>query len=228
MSSSRVFGLALFSIGTLSTATGCALAGASVRFAVGHEVTFSTSSLNFPAQLSSGSTVPTIPCPPADCSPIASVTFACRNSACDPDPIPTTTSSGDVDLAASAGEFAGTLRVAKSLEVSALTVNVSRNTLNTEIPTTDLLFGPAGSASAGSPGVSRLGTIAPIGPGQNGAVGVTVDQPGLAAFSSYVVNTSKTVRFFLRTAVDVDPNDPVPSGEASLAIRMEVTARTSL
>jgi hypothetical protein len=71
-------------------------------------------------------------------------------------------------------------------------------------------------------GVHRLATI-PAQRARMTSSGMgAVDATGSASLSDYLVNSSRRIRLFVRTRVDLEPGDPLPEGEIQAIARMKV------
>ena len=188
----------------------------------------SASSVEVPATLvepGSGRLV-RLPCPTGVCPSTTELPLACREGVCDPEPRVISGAVGDViDFDVLLGEASVVLRVVESLEVTQLSYSVTPNTLTVEIPETEIFWGPEGAAGLDSPGVTRLGTMPFLPPSTEQDGEMAIDAGGSQALSDYVVrNTSRRIRFFARTTVDLAPGDPLPQGGATATVFVTVRA----
>lgn len=190
----------------------------------------STAGLGLPSQLrdaSSGAArVATIDCSMTGICPPATgdLVIACTAGVCDPAALDLTVPVGDVvdfdQLLSSAGSL---LRFVDAIEITAVDYQVSPNTLTVDLPPVTVLWGPE-SAVATSTSLGAIGTMPALAAATPATGQMDIDQNGSAALSDYLVHTSRRVRFFARTAVDLAPGGPFPDGMATMTVNIHVRA----
>jgi len=196
---------------------------ASVNFRTG-ELLFAVpaTSLSLPGELRedgpSGATIRALPCGPMGACPAAeAVTISCDAMVCDPEPTTVKVPVGDeVDIDAYAGEFEPLLRQVDAIEVREITYAVALNTLTVDLGELTLWWGPEGS----SEGETHLGVVPPLSARETRSGTVELDPTGNAALGEYLGGTSRRVRFFARTRVDLRPGGAFPEGEAEVAVQV--------
>jgi len=180
----------------------------------------------------SGARLATVPCA-ADlpCPSFDGLDLSCAAGSCDPSPVEMAVAIGDVtdfdnfgeDGTADGGDgrFLNDIftRVDR-LEVREALYQVSHNTLTVDIPSIDLLWAPEGAVS----GMTLLGTAPPQRAGTTGTGDVVMDSGGQTALSNYLVNTSRRVRFFATTEIDLEPGGHFPEGELRGSLQLALTA----
>lgn len=160
------------------------------------------------------------------CPSTTEVPVDCNGSGiCDPAAISVSVPVGDVidfdELLQSAGTL---LRLVDGIEIESVTYNASPNSLNIDLPPTTVLWG-AESATETSSSLLPIGTIPVIPHGPMPTSGMMdIDQDGSAALGDYIVHTSRRVRIFARTSVDLSPGDAFPDGMATITVNVRVRA----
>lgn len=183
-----------------------------------------TASVTVPAELADGSSIASIPCS-TECPSVEGFTLSCTGGVCDPQPVSVSSQIGDVvDFDTLLSEASTLLRFVDAIEVTSVTYEASPNSLTVGVPDIEIYWGPEGAAGVDSPGVTYFGTI-PAVPASTAVSGaVSIDAAGSQAMSDYVVNTSRRIRFFARTDVDLQPGGPLPGGAATVTVNMTVRA----
>lgn len=158
------------------------------------------------------------------CPTTAEVPVDCNAGVCDPAPISVSVPVGDVvdfdQLLQSASTL---LRLVDGIEIESVAYNVSPNSLTMPLPAVTVLWG-AESATASSPSLRPIGTIPSI-PANTTMMGMMeIDANGSADLGDYIVHTSRRVRIFARTSVDLNPGDPFPDGMAHFVVNVRVRA----
>lgn len=199
-----------------------------LSFRVGSSFQMSTASLDLPMELrddSGGSpTVRSIPCM-GTCPSSPDVTIECRAGVCDPAPKTVSAPAGDVvDLEAVDEEFADIASSIETIHIDDAQYMIEMNTLTVPIGAVEVFWGPEGASDVGSPGVTKLGTVPPIGAGETRTGEVALDAAGNDALSDYLASTSRRIRFFARTQADLVPGGPYPDGSLRVSVVMSVTA----
>lgn len=183
--------------------------------------------LALPPELADGAEVASIPCgDPGECPPaIGDQELSCVDSVCDPDPLLLVLPVGDVidfeQLNTELRQVAGNIT---AIHIDFVRYTVSRSDLNVSLAPVELAWGPAQATDFSSPGVTSLGRITQWTAGAND---VDLDDSGVDALSDFLVHTSRQVRMFGRTELDLDPGQPLPQGAvaADLQIAITVTGR---
>lgn len=194
---------------------------------------FSTSALTLPAALRDD-TVPTaptlrsIPCdaPAPACPAIDSadpIVLECVAGVCDPSPKTLVVPLGDViDVDAAAGGLDGLLSTIDRIEVRKVDVTVRANTLTVDSAPIQIFWSPEGATGVDE---SRLlATVPAIAAGSTTVGEVALDAAGVDGLSNHLVNTSRRVRFFARTRVDLVPGGRYPEGALELEAVVSITA----
>lgn len=186
------------------------------------------SSLNLPTELrddtSGTAIVKSVDCSSTGiCPSTTEVPVACSAGVCDPAAISISVPVGDVVDFEQLLQSAGTLlRLVDGIEIESVTYAVT-SSLTTDLPATTVLWGPA-SATETSANLQTLGTIPTLPHMQDTSGMMDIDADGSAALGDYIVNTSRQVRFFARTSVDLNPGDPFPDGMAHVVVNVRVRA----
>ncbi|HEY8430675.1 MAG TPA: hypothetical protein VIL20_19985 [Sandaracinaceae bacterium] len=222
---SSCFGLAL-ALGLLAGCEG----KISVTFFTGpRQLTVSSSSFALPAELDDGAgRIASYPCGPMGmCPPSDELTIACEAGTCDPAPVTVSGPVGEVVdvyvLLIEAGEIG--IREIQSYTIEEVAYEVRLNTLSFDVEPIDVYWGPE-SATTIDPGlgVRRVGTVPQVRAGQTPHGTLELDEEGAAALAEYLVSTSSRVRFFASTAVDLEPGQPIPQGDLTVAVNATLTA----
>ena len=208
--------------------TGIPLAGCQVPvtldFPVGpltYEV--STEDLQVPVALRDGASLVSVPCA-ATCdlalegSPL---TMACVDQICDPEPFCYALDLPPVDL----GDFEDLSKLGDHVtdaEVRRVVYVVEENTLNVDLPSIRIQWGPETAATVDDGSVHPLGTVPVIASGQTPSGEVPLDPAGAAALGDHFVNTSTVFRLFADTAIDLEPGMPLPQGTLRFTSTVEV------
>lgn len=202
----------------------------SVTFSTGpQELEVSTSSLDLPVELEAeDGTIAAVPCGPMGmCPPTETITITCEEDVCDPAPKTLSAPVGgviDVDVLLTDAREIG-LRVVDVYEFEAVAYEILLNTLSVPVDAIEIYWGPeAATAIDPALGVRRFGTVPPTAPGQTGAGQVLIDAVGTRELSDYLVGGGSRVRFFAQTTVDLDPNDPFPSGSVRMSVNVTIRA----
>jgi hypothetical protein len=217
----------LFPVILLAALTSCSDAG-SVSVDTG-ELMFSVSatSLRLPTELRDGDRVASLPCTAGTCPALDGVTFTCAADVCDPAARTISVPVGEVlDFDALAADFSTLFTVVDAIEVDAIQYVVQLNTLTVSLGELEVHWGPEGAVDIDpAMDVHRLATLPPRAARSTGMGDADIDIAGRDALSDYLVGTSRRIRLFVRTRVDLAPGDPFPEGEANVVVVMRVTAR---
>lgn len=187
------------------------------------QLEISEADLALPPELADGAQVASIPCgDPGGCPPaVGDQEFSCVDSVCDPDALLLVLPVGDVidfeQLNTELRQVAGNIT---AIRIDFVRYNVTRNDLNVTLAPVELAWGPAQATDFSSPGVTPLGRITQWTVGAND---VDLDEPGVDALSDFLVHTSRQVRMFGRTELDLDPGQPLPQGAASADLQIAIT-----
>lgn len=155
------------------------------------------------------------------------VAMRCNASnVCDPEPQPLVQDLGVQDFSELSS---GRVSVLDHLELVRIDLAVDRNTSNVAIPPIEIRWGTeSASSSQLDTTTQRLATLPMIAVGETGEIVVTLDDAGLSALTDYLHGTSQRVRFFLRSNVDVDPGQPIPSGQLDVTVGFVIRASGQL
>ncbi len=166
-----------------------------------------------------------VPCPTGFCPTTTAVPVECNaSSVCDPSAISVSVPVGDVIDFDALLQSAGTLlRLVDGIEIESVTYDVSPNSLTMNLPPVTVLWGPA-TATETSAGLLPIGTIPAIAAATPVNGSMDIDASGAAALGDYIVDSSRQVRFFARTSVDLNPGDPYPDGMAHIVVNVRVRA----
>jgi len=168
-----------------------------------------------------------VPCGPMGMCPMAAeVTIGCEAGVCDPAPRTLSVPVGDVvDFDAYSADLRELFREVDTIEVRQIDYAVTLNTLTVDLDRIELFWGPEGAIDVDpAMGVTPLGSVPVLQARTTPAGQVELDGAGNAAMGEYLVSTSRRVRFFARTQVDLRPGDPFPEGELTVAVVLAVTA----
>jgi hypothetical protein len=194
------------------------------------EFDLETSSLGLPTELRDDSggapVVASVDCSATGICPPAGIAISCNEgSLCDPDAVLVSVPVGDVvDFDALLSEAGTLLRFVDAIELVSVAYQVSPNSLTLTLPDVQIFWGPETAVDVSSPGVGLLGTIPSI-PAATATMGeMVLDAAGSAAMGDFIVNTSRRIRFFAQTAVDLEPGDPFPEGSAHMIVNLRVRA----
>lgn len=193
------------------------------------EVEVGATALSLPTQLrddASGTPrIASVPCGPMGmCPSSASIAITCEAGVCDPAPVSIAVPAGDVvDFDVLAADARSLIRQVDAIEVIEGTYVIRENTLSIDTPEIEVFWGPAGATTVDpGMGVVALGTLPPIAARSTEPGALVLDPAGVAALSDYLVGTSRQVRFFARTRVDLAPGGAFPEGHLVLAVDMTV------
>ncbi len=236
MSLGRLFACSVIACAVLGV-TACSNE-TSVAFTTNTTFDLSTDALALPAGLRmdspSGPILAGLPCGPMGMCPSSTgadgVAFECVGGVCDPSPKTLSIPVGDVvDLDVAAGDLRNVLAQAEHVDIQRIAYNVTANTLTIDLPEVEIFWGPEGATAIDAAmGVQRLGTLPVIAARTTAGGEMAIDTAGRDALSTYIVSTAKRIRFFGRTQVDLMPGGPYPEGAATVAVAMDVQARSRI
>jgi hypothetical protein len=155
-----------------------------------------------------------LPCQTSSSCPASNgFSFECTASACDPGPVVLEHEVGDgIDLDVLAGDAQPLLNRVDAVEIVQASYAYTQNSLTFALPPIELYWAPFTTSSVDLTAV-RFGTVPGAGAGMSTSDGqIAIDQVGAQALSEYLVDTSRQVRFFARTSVDLNPGDSFPHG----------------
>ncbi|UJR82620.1 hypothetical protein [Sandaracinus amylolyticus] len=187
--------------------------------------------LALPDTMRDGDTIAQLACGPTEmCPSSADVPITCEASVCDPAARTISFALGEVvdvdQLTSDARELLGHV---EAIEVVEASYDVPFNALTVPLPETELFWGPEGASHVdASLGVVALGVVPPIEAGAITSGAIALDAEGVDALSRYLVDTSRRVRFFARTRVDLAPGDAFPEGTARIGIDLHLEITGSL
>jgi hypothetical protein len=189
----------------------------------------STSSLTLPEQLrddtSGTARIATVDCSGTGiCPSTGSFAIECAAGVCDPAPVQMDAALGDVvDFEVLVSEARTLVRHIDSIEIVSGSYAIDLNTASIDVPDVEIYWGPETAAAIDpSMGVTRLGTLPGIPAGSTDGGQLVIDAAGSAALSDFLVDTSKRVRFFARTRVDLAPGGPFPTGAVQGSVNLRV------
>ncbi len=174
------------------------------------------------ARIASVSCGPMGMCPTADEVPIT-----CEAGICDPSPRTVSAPLGEVvDIDVLAAEARSLLNRVDTIEVLEARYEIAASTISVDLPEIEIFWGPEGATDVDpSMGVVAIGIVPAIAARTSSPGTVVLDAAGVAALSDYLVGTSRRVRLFARTRIDLAPGDEYPSGslQASIDLRVRIT-----
>lgn len=175
-----------------------------------------------PAQLRDGAALVSIPC--ADqCLAVegSPLEMTCVDQVCDPEPFCYALDLPPVDLAdwEDLGKLGDHITAAEIRRVLYL---VEENTLNVDLPSIRVQWGPETAASIEDASVRDLGVIPSVGQATTPSGEMPLDATGSAALGQYFVDTSSVFRLFADTAIDLEPGMPLPQGTLRFTATVEV------
>jgi len=163
-------------------------------------------------------------CPPTEGS--VGVALACEGGVCDPAPKTVDAPVGDVvDFEAMSMDLRDILSTIDSIEITSAEYQIELNTLTIDLMEIEVYWGPEGATAIDpASGVFMLGVMPPTAAGATGTGEMALDADGNAALSDYLVGTSRRVRFFARTRIDLAPGGPFPEGSITAGCVLSVRA----
>jgi hypothetical protein len=162
-------------------------------------------------------------CPTFD--PIA---VSCVGGACDPDATTVTVPAGVVDFDDVTSELNTLFTVVDRIEITGIDYAIQRNTLNLDLEPMEVFWGPEGAVDVTPEmGVHRLAVVPAIAATTTPSGAAEVDAAGQRALSDYLVSSSRVVRLFARTRVDIAPGEDFPGGDLMAGVVLSVTATGS-
>jgi hypothetical protein len=198
----------------------------SLSFTVGPvQADVDANDLSIPPEMSDGTTILSVACPPAECPSDATSGFqsTCVGGVCDPS-ADVTVDIGVVDL--SDYQDLSTLGDALSAaEIEAVHYTVDANTLDVDLPPTDVFWAPESVTTFDDPSVRGLGTVPATPAGTTPSGDMDSDDAGQAALTDYLLSQSTSAlrfRLFARATIDLEPGQAVPTGALSLGVSMDV------
>lgn len=206
----------------------CETPTAAVNFRTGpRPFAVRASQFTLPEELRDGTQIREIPCGPmGSCPSSDTVTISCDAGMCDPAPTTVSFPVGDViDFDDLSSELEELFSVIDSIRITDVVYDVEMNTLTVPLGDLEVFWGPEGATGVDSPRVTLLGTVPPLPVGAADSGDVALDSGGNEALSDYLVGTSRRIRLFGRTVVDLEPGGPFPAGE--LAVSVDISVRAS-
>lgn len=161
------------------------------------------------------------------CPATATVPITCESGVCDPAPRTIAAPVGDVvDFDVLAADARSLVRQVETIEILEATTAIAENTMSIDVPDVEIFWGPEGATTVDpAMGVVALGVLPTI-PARSTEPGAAIlDPAGVAALSDYLVGTSRRVRFFARTRIDLAPGGAFPEGfvRASIGLTVRIT-----
>lgn len=170
-----------------------------------------------------GATIRSIDCNAAMpvCPRTSDVPVECIGSLCDPGAITIWVPVGDaVDFDSFRSALPQPFTRVEEIDIRSIDYAVKLNSLSVSVPPLEIWWAPEGAPS----GMTLLGTTSAVAAREAATGSVDIDAGGEASLSDYLVQTSSRVRFYVQTAVDLDPGDPFPEGELSVGVVFAVSA----
>jgi len=189
------------------------------------EFSVMASSLDVPDALRMDGRIAEVPCRPGGmCPSTETLTVTCERSLCDPAPRTVTAPVGDViDFDELTGDLSVAFRAVDAIVLKKLSYTVQLNTLSVDLEEVEIFWGPEGAVDVDPAlGVERLATIPPQRARTTSSGEADVDPAGSQALSDYLVDSSRRIRLFVRTRVDLVPGGALPEGEMSVIAQMTV------
>ena len=113
--------------------------------------------------------------------------------------------------------------------VSKITYDITKNTLNVDLPAVELFVAPAGTPSTSDPMAKRFGTVPVTAAGTTITGGqVQLDAAGQQAFVGFAHNFGTPFVFLGRTTLVVPGGMPIPNGAVALTIKGQLSAKPGL
>ncbi|MCS6799204.1 MAG: hypothetical protein NZ898_11875 [Myxococcota bacterium] len=200
---------------------------ASVAFETGElELRLSSADVEVPPSLRTGEgRLSELPCGPMGmCASAGSLVLECDAGRCDPAPLVFASPVGGVvDVGELAGDLEGLFAELDGIEVTAVRYAVVANTLTVDVPDVELLWGGEGAVDVG-PDTPRLGVVPAVAARTTPSGEAPLDEAGVQGLSMHLVGVSRRVRFFARTAVDLEPGGPLPGGELQATVTVSLRA----
>lgn len=153
------------------------------------------------------------------------IQFQCQASLCDPVPFYVDGTAASVDFSALSSTY---VKVLSHVELKAADYQITQNSLNFAMEPIEIYWGSAGATAWNSSGTHLLGTVPMISAMQTGEGSIQLDSAGNAALTSYLAGTSKQVKLFYRTRLDLAPGEPIPAGSVSVRMIFTIKATGSL
>lgn len=185
----------------------------------------STEDLMLPTELRSadGATLVSVPC--TDQCDLAiegnPLDMSCVEQLCDPEPFCYALDLPPVDL----GDWEDLSKLGSHVteaEVRRVLYVVEENTLNVDLPSIRVDWGPETAASLDDATVLPLGTVPAIAQAATPNGEVPLDATGAAALGQHFVDTSTIFRLFAETAIDLEPGQALPQGTLKFSCTVEV------
>lgn len=175
--------------------------------------------------------IASLSCPSGLCPTSTAVPIACEAGVCNPAPRTVSVPLGDVvDFDVLTAGARDVIRYVDAIEILDATYDISMNTLTLDLPAIEVYWGPASAVDVDpAMGVRQLGVVPAIAAGSAVGGSVLLDPDGVITMSDYLVTTSpRQVRFFARTAVDLEPGGPFPEGSLQATVNLRVRVSGSV
>lgn len=178
-------------------------------------------------------TMPSIACPPADCT--AAADMFCAGGACTADcdagahcaaHVPVSVSQ-PFDLAHESPELQTIdSQSGISVTVETVTFKVSENTMNVATPPLELYMAPQGVLDAMSAEAVHIGSVESVAPGQTGPVPIDFTPDGKKAMETFMSAYQTPFTVIVSGNVTMSAGAPVPQGKLSGVV--SVTAHAGI
>ncbi len=178
-----------------------------------------------------GSTVPSIPCPPAECT-VAADQF-CADGACtstcdanmECQAIVDVTVFQQFDLANEAMELdAIDSQAVISVEVETIAFRIEENTLNVASPPLKIYLAPQGVSDPNGGVAVEIGTLAPVAAAQTGSVDIVLTPSGKQVMEQFMEDFRTPFTVIIAGSAAIQAGDPVPEGRMSGVVTVSAHA----
>lgn len=157
------------------------------------------------------------PCPPM----LDDQSFLCVDNVCDPQVRIVVLPVGDViDFEQINSQLRDVVGNIEAIHIDFVRYNVTQNDLNVPLDAVELAWGPAQATDLYSDGVGPFGRITQWSLGTND---VDLNEGGIDRLSDYLVDTSRQIRLFARTEIDLVPGQPFPAGALVTDLQLAIT-----
>ena len=180
-----------------------------------------------------GETIPSVPCPPADCT--AAADQFCTAGSCTADCDANAHCQAHVsvsvfqsfDLANEAPELAEIAsKPIASVTVESIAFRIKENTLNVPTPPLELYLAPQGVSDPASDEAEHIGTLAPVAVATTGEVELELSESGRAKMSEYMKDYKTPFTVIVAGDAALQAGQPVPAGKMKGVVT--VTAHAGL
>ena len=180
-----------------------------------------------------GDTMPSLACPPTECT--AAADMFCADGKCTSDCDPgahcqahvAVSVSQPFDLAHESPELETIdSQAALKVTVEKVIFKVSENTLNVASPPLDLYLAPQGVLDPASGEAVHVGTLEAVNPGQTGEIAIDFSAEGKKAMEDFMSDYKTPFTVIVAGTVTMHAGEPVPMGKLSGVV--SVTAHAGI